>query len=283
MWKTCFWHLINRRRIGLGNSKGAGYICINGCKMKRPRKKIISCFLEEFGKTILLQVFLLAVAGLPGFCNYTTGPGNDSTYSKKNKNLKFSGIREQLQAFFPLESGAEYRVTVCADLPDNDNPACVYRKKEPGHVFFILSKRDLFSGQVITRSFGFYPRVPVSCLFKQVRSVIQDNSNREYNASVEKNLSAAAFGLLLENCKELAKKKYNLNRYNCYDYVIEAFNSLPGIEKLPVNYVKFPFIFGRGGSPCGLYRDLKKLASGNSEWSAFIRFGLFMSPASDNP
>jgi hypothetical protein len=120
--------------------------------------------------------------------------------------------------------------------------------------------------------------VAVTFLVKKVRSKILDNSNREYDASVEKKLTADEFAFILEKCKELSKKKYNLKKYNCYEYVLEVFNSLPGIEKLPVTKVKYPFIFGRGGSPCGLYSDLKKLFSAGSSWAAFIRFGTFKSP-----
>jgi len=56
-------------------------------------------------------------------------------------------------------------------------------------------------------------------------------------------------------------KKYNLNKYNCYDYALELYNSIPGTEALPTLKVKFPFKFGRGGSPCGLYKVLKELSS----------------------
>ena len=105
-----------------------------------------------------------------------------------------------------------------------------------------------------------------------------NNSNREYNASVEKKLTAVEFALILEKCTELSKKKCSLKKYNCYEYALEVFNALPGIEKLPVSTVKFPFIFGRGGSPCGLYSDLKNLLSAGSSWAAFIKIGTFKSP-----
>ena len=220
---------------------------------------------------------------MPALCSSSNDSNrNKSTYLSKNKNYKPFNIQEYLEVFYPVGS-AEYFVIVCADLPDNNNPKCVYRKGEPGHVFLILSKRNPLTAEVITRSFGFYPRVPVSCLFKQVRSVIHDNSNREYDASIEKKLTKEEFAGMLGKCKELAKKKYNLKKYNCYGYVLEVFNSLPGIEKLPVTNVKFPFIFGRGGSPCGLYSDFKKLASNGSAWAPFIKFGVFKSPASNNP
>ena len=194
---------------------------------------------------------------------------------KPNQNVNISSL---LQDFYPLNDSAIYTITACADLPDNDNPQCVYKKGEPGHVFLMLSK-NIPGGVSITKSFGFYPKVAVSFLFKKTKSQIKDNSKREYNAAIDKTLTAAEFEIVLEKCKELAKKKYHLKKYNCYDYVLEIFNSIPGIEKLPVSKVKFPFIFGKGGSPCGLYRDLKQLVASGSSWTPFISFGVFISPS----
>jgi hypothetical protein len=238
-------------------------------------------FIKAQGK-ILLQALLLTVLAMPALCsNCNDSAKYSATHLAKNKNHKSFNIQQLLQVFYPVGS-AEYSVTVCADLPVDNNPKCVYKKGETGHVFLILSKRNPLTTEVITRSFGFYPRVAVTFLVKKVRSKILDNSNREYDASLEKKLTAEEFALILEKCKELAKNKYNLKKYNCYEYVLEIFNSLPDIEKLPVTKVKFPFIFGRGGSPCGLYSDLKKLLVSGSAWASFIKFGLFKSPYSDS-
>jgi len=237
-------------------------------------------YIKTTGKIFLLQAFLLVVLGMPAFCiNDIDSTINNSPVSSKEVRHKNIRLSEYLQCFYPLQSDAEYSVTVCADLPINDDPDCVYRKGEPGHVFLVLSKQDRVTGQVITRSFGFYPRVPVTFFIKRVRSRILENCNREYNASIEKKLTVDEFTIILEKCKEQSTKKYHLKKFNCYEYVLEVFNSLPGIEKLPVTKVKFPFIFGRGGSPCGLYSDLKKLSATGSSWATFIRFGVFKSPS----
>ena len=238
-------------------------------------------FIRASGKILLLQTLLLTFLGMPAICGNGISADKDSIDLPKNKKVQPFNILEQLQVFYPVENNVEYSVTVCADLPVNNNPKCVFKKGEPGHVFLILSKRNLLSSAIISKSFGFYPRLPVSCLFKQVKSKISDNSNREYDASIEKKITMAEFALLLEKCIEFSKKKYNLKKYNCYEYVMEVFNSLPGIEKLPVTKVKFPFLFGRGGSPCGLYRDLKKLLITGSSWAPYIKFGVFKSPASN--
>ena len=188
-------------------------------------------------------------------------------------------LPQRLASFNPLQPEAEYSISLCADIPDNDRPDKVYVKKETGHVFLILQKS--IPGKAIAQVFGFYPVRPVSSiLFKNVRCEILDNGKREYNASVTKKLSATEFAALLQKAKALTNRKYNINRFNCYDYAVEVFNSLPGIEKLPVTHVKFPFIFGRGGSPCGLYRDLEKLKAAGSVWAPAIQFGVFKAPAS---
>jgi len=227
-------------------------------------------------KTCLIVFSLLLFTGMQAFCS-----NNDFRSPQKNKDHKGVIIDEYLQVFYPLGNNEEYSVTVCADLPVDNKPQYVYKKGEPGHVFLILSKKDLITGKTITRSFGFYPRVAVTCLFKQSRSQIRDNSNRQYDAAIERKLSKEEFKWILDKCKDEAKKKYNLKKYNCYDYVLQVYNSLPGVEKLPISKVKFPFILGRGGSPCGLYNDLKILAVNGSAWSSSIRFGYFHSPCKE--
>jgi len=235
------------------------------------------CFLKAWANIKILLLISLIVFVMPALAFND----NDSILHRKNSiqksKPKIITLQQQLQVFYPLDN-AEYSITVCADLPVNNKPQCVYKKGETGHVFLILAKQNPLTGEVITRSFGFYPRVAVTFLIKQVRSRILDNSNREYDASIEKEVTPEEFALLLQKCIELSKKKYNLKKYNCYEYVLEVFNALPGIAKLPVSKVKFPFILGKGGSPCGLYNDLKKLISSGSSWAPYIKFGVFTSP-----
>jgi hypothetical protein len=191
-------------------------------------------------------------------------------------------LSRRFECFHPVKAEAVYTVTLCADVPDNDHPSKVYYKKEPGHVFLIVEKKDSASqNNSLAQVFGFYPRRPVSSIvFKNVRCEILDNGEREYNVAITKEISADEFQLLLDQAEVLTRKKYNINRFNCYDYALAVFNSLPGIEKLPVTHVKFPFIFGRGGSPCGLYKDLEKLKADSGAWAPYIKFGLFKAPAS---
>jgi hypothetical protein len=228
---------------------------------------------------------LLLLAVFNCMCSFSVATGYwQATNSAKVAPFATGGLdlTQRLNCFNPLEPAAGYSISLCADLPDNNHPDKVYVKKETGHVFLILKKTDPdIADSSMAQVFGFYPVRPVSSIiFKNVRCEMLDNGNREYNAVISKELTAKEFALILQKAKELTAKKYNINKYNCYDYALNVFNSIPGIEKLPVTHVKFPFIFGRGGSPCGLYRDLEKLKVAGSTWAPFIQFGVFTSPAS---
>lgn len=200
--------------------------------------------------------------------------------SEKNTAAKL--LQQRFKCFDKGHDHNCYSISLCADVPDNSKPQKVYAKKEPGHVFLILTMFDtVCHSDAVHMVFGFYPRRPASSvIFKNVRCEIVDNSNRDYDVRVEKNLSAFEFESLLDNAVIFAQKKYNLNRYNCYNYALDVFNSLPGIEKLPVSTIRFPFIAGKGGSPCCLYRDLEKLKQEPSAWKPYISFGGFKAPSS---
>lgn len=220
----------------------------------------------------LYMVFPPVFTGNPGDVHPMTNFGKPSPATFTNR----------LASFFPVEGHAQYFISICADIPNDKDPDRVVYRKEPGHVFVILEKKDsLGSPQTITQVFGFYPRRPASSLvFKNVRCRILDNGSRQYNAALVKQLTAAEFLIILENAQALAGRKYNINKFNCYDYALRLFNSLPGIDTIPVRHIKFPFIFGRGGSPCALYRDLEKLRRDSSVWAPHIRIGTFVAPAS---
>jgi hypothetical protein len=188
-------------------------------------------------------------------------------------------LSSRFKAFDSVQGAAKHEFMLCADIPDNTDPDRLHVKDETGHVFLTLSK--FLGTDTVHIVFGFYPRRPASSiLFKNVRCEILDNGNRDYDVHIRKQIDAEEFELMLETAVTLTNRKYNLNKYNCYDYALELVNSLPGIEKLQPRHIKFPFIFGRGGSPCDLYRDLEKLKSTNSYWSPFISFGTFKAPRS---
>jgi len=153
------------------------------------------------------------------------------------------------------------------------------RGQQAGHVFLVLQK--ITAADTVNKVFGFYPRKGLPTLvFKKIKSTIKDNSKRVYDADISKELSAAEFDLVLAKSILYAQRIYHINKFNCYDYALEIFNSIAGKEALPVSHVRFPFIYGKGGSPCSLYKDLKKLKESNSFWASYIRFGNLTAPVS---
>jgi hypothetical protein len=213
-------------------------------------------------------------------------------YSQGNKNKKSAhaeiyvketeiSIQKELASFDTDLPGAEYRITLCADVPNNKKPHQVAHQQQTGHVFLILQQMNPQSADTISQVFGFYPKRGLPVLFfKRIKSVIKDNSKRFYDAAVSKTLTAGEFESVLQKARELAGYTYHINKFNCYDYAMQIFNVAAAGEPLPICYVNFPFIFGKGGSPVGVYQELKRLKSNGSAWSSSIVFGDFEAPKS---
>ncbi|HPG11772.1 MAG TPA: hypothetical protein PLU37_09595 [Chitinophagaceae bacterium] len=232
-----------------------------------------------FRKFSLLAIFSLWTVIVCGQAIANIDQTNTVQTSSTKKKSASERLEETLKCFNPLNKNAEYSITLCADIPDNNQPDRVHVRSETGHVFIVLTK--IQQSDTTHCVFGFYPRRPASSLiFKNVRSEILDNSEREYNISVFKQLDETSFMKTLNTAIELAKKKYNLNKYNCYDYAIDIFNEVAGTNKLPKNHINFSFIFGKGGSSCSLYADLKQLKENGSTWAPYIQIGLFKAPVS---
>jgi hypothetical protein len=115
-----------------------------------------------------------------------------------------------------------------------------------------------------------------------VKSQVRSNSGRIYDAEISIKVSRELFFALLDSSIMLAGRKYNLNKFNCYDYGLGIFNRAASTQVIPIQYVKFPFIWGRGGSPTGLYSQLKLLKGKDSFWAPHIQFGQLKAPVSSN-
>lgn len=192
-------------------------------------------------------------------------------------------IREHLKIFEDSSTReATYRISLCADVPNNNKPMKVAYKQETGHVFLILQK--IYSSDTVSRVFGFYPKGELSTLiFKKVKGRIKDNSHREYDVEISKELSAQQFDTILAKAVSCADRKYHMNRYNCYDYAVLTFNSAASETVLPINHIRFPFIFGKGGSPCAVYKDLTKMKEDSlvTTGKSAIRFAALTAPISN--
>ncbi|WP_373549186.1 hypothetical protein [Haliscomenobacter sp.] len=183
----------------------------------------------------------------------------------------------------PLGEHELVTLTLAADVPNNQKPAQVWYRKNPGHVLLILERLDTLSGLQSTLSWGFYPRQPISSVFfRKVKSELRDNGGDEFEAKITINLNDSSFQHLQKQSIALAKRSYHLNRYNCYDYALEVFNDVIDRPKLLQQTVKFPLplVMGRGGSPCALYQHLQALKT-DSCWAKAISFGPFVAPKSE--
>jgi hypothetical protein len=126
--------------------------------------------------------------------------------------------------------------------------------------------------------FGFYPFKGLPTLFdRNVKSIVKDNSGRDYDVQISRSLSADEFNTVLQKSIAYAQHSYHLNKYNCYDYAVLIYNSIAGQDTVPLTTVKYPFIFGRGGSPVSIYNDLKMMQRAGTPG---IEYGHFIAPIS---
>ncbi|MBI1342863.1 MAG: hypothetical protein GC171_08015 [Terrimonas sp.] len=188
----------------------------------------------------------------------------------------------RFQCFGELDANAQYEVLLCADVPDNDNPSRVIYYGQPGHVFLVLNKIP-FPGDTISQSFGLYPlHMFWSLSFHKIRSKIGNNEKREYDIRLSKSLSAWEFARLLEQAVQLSAHKYHIKKYNCMQFALDLFNTVSDIQ-LSANTVRFPFLVGKGGSPCAVYEKLKDLKTTGSPLAESIRIDSLQSPANSCP
>jgi hypothetical protein len=190
-------------------------------------------------------------------------------------------IDKEIQCFNEEITDARYSISLCADVPYNKKPYKVAHNQQTGHVFLVLQKINPINKDTIRQVFGFYPKKGLPTLFfKTIKSVIKDNSRREYDVSITRELTEEDFNRVVEKSVALSKNIYHINKYNCYEYALFIFNAVVGKDTVPLTHVRFPFIFGWGGSPVGLYKDLEKLKQNGSSLAECIQFGNFLAPVS---
>lgn len=191
-------------------------------------------------------------------------------------------IRQHLRVFDTRRTDADFYITLCADVPLNRKPERVAYHQQTGHVFLILQQVNPETpADTIHRVFGYYPKkgLPV-LLFKKIKAVIKDNSRREYDISISRKITAPQCASVIECALSEAKRRYHINKFNCYDYAVTVYNTACVTDTLDLVHVRFPFIFGKGGSPSGLYRQLRDRAERRSTVAALVRTGNYEAPAS---
>ncbi len=150
-----------------------------------------------------------------------------------------------------------FAIMLCTELPHSAKPQKVFYKGQTGHVFVRLLKLDFNDDIIESIEWGFYPEKPIqSVFFRKTKSKLHSNKGKNYHAAITCKISAVQFEQALNKALELSKNAYDLNRNNCYHYGIQLFNSVSNNIQIPQRDIKFPFLIGKGGSPCALFADL---------------------------
>jgi hypothetical protein len=189
-------------------------------------------------------------------------------------------IEEQLQVFNDSTDASAYIISLCADVPYNKKPYKVAHKQQTGHVFLVLQQIKA-TGDTIRRVFGYYPKKGLpTLLFKTIKGCIKDNSTRECDIKISRTLTREQFDTVLVRALSLSRRTYHINKFNCYDYAVGVFNAVSPDNPLPLSYVRFPFPFGKGGSPCSVYKDFKKMKDTGAFWAGSIDVETTVAPVS---
>jgi len=187
------------------------------------------------------------------------------------------------------DAGATYSVTICADLPVNDNPeALLDRNFQCGHSFLIFTKTNGNSSASL--SFGFYPqRILLSLTTLPLSSKVSDDGAvaHEYNGSLTMNgISALDFMTLEHEAENLANSmKYDIGDYNCTNFALDVFNSIRPTDPLQVpdwigSYTGLDF----GATPNGLYSLIKSMEYNKNGTRNFnVQIGVMRAPQAMGP
>lgn len=169
-------------------------------------------------------------------------------------------LKSKLDCFNGIADNANttYTAKLCADLPNNSNPLALIGPDNVGHAFITLTKTN--GSNTITQTFGFYPQKgikSVSGLY--VNSQMQDDRQREYNASYTVNFSQLDFERMINAAQTYSALQYNLNSFNCTDYALAVFNAGLAINDQISVPDWTPSTYNYGTTPTGLYKKIKEM------------------------
>jgi hypothetical protein len=187
------------------------------------------------------------------------------------------GIDRFFKCFDNVPSaGASYTITLCADLPSNNNPGASIdgKKVSAGHTFLIVNKTNGTSS--VTQSFGFYPASEPSMTnpLSALPSELKDNGAQEINASISMSLTEEQFNKVRQTAISSATRQYALVDYNCSNYAIDVFNAVRTnpIQINPLNIaLGHPVPVTINKSPQGLFLKLQSMKLNNDPEASKIK------------
>ena len=175
-----------------------------------------------------------------------TNPSNDISLNiEKSSYLPAINVDAWLQCFQAIpDEGANYSITLCADLPVDDDPSFNVNlyTGATGHTFLQLQKTN--AGQSVTQVIGFTAQNAFSALLQAdqfVPSKTVDNAGHKYDASLSMQVNGAAFATVMEKIKQLsASMPYSVTRFDCLDYDLAVINAIRGNDPLVLPTIPQP-------------------------------------------
>lgn len=174
-----------------------------------------------------------------------------------------SSAKEYLKCFQTNDANNYFAVRVCVSQPNpgtrntwnvNDPISTAVTKESllVGHAFLFLTQSG---SKNIMRNVGFYPSGIVTPGNPNSPGMLNNDEGGDYDISITVGLSGQQFSLLLAYIEMAAGKAYNLNSYNCTNFVLDAMKAA-GIN-LPYTQGTWPG--GSGLNPGDLGEDLRSM------------------------
>jgi hypothetical protein len=201
----------------------------------------------------------------------TTGIGVDfEFYYGGDDGIKIDDMKKFFSCFGTVpDNGAKYSMTICVDIPVDNDPSQSHNGRNPGHVFISLQKEN--GNSKITKCVGFYPVYEnLSISMQAIASKTKDNGGRGYDASMTmNNISAEDFQKAQNMAIFLSNVPYDLNEFNCTNYALGIFNS---IRDNPITVPDWnEYNNNWGATPVGLFKVLSSMQSdGNIKIGASV-------------
>ncbi|HWB27697.1 MAG TPA: hypothetical protein VG738_19615 [Chitinophagaceae bacterium] len=184
-------------------------------------------------------------------------------------------IKKYMDCFGNVQdAGATYTVTICVDLPVDDDPTKIFNWSDasPGHTFIELYKNG--TGGLVQQVFGFYPDQPWKTVAGgQIAAKVADDAGHEYQAKYTIGVSASQFASAVQAAESYANFDYNVASFNCADYALKVFSAAGG--KMYVPPFAVPGYSQSSNTPQGVYDAIKGLvldgnanamANGQKQW-----------------
>lgn len=183
-------------------------------------------------------------------------------------NNPINNPKEYLKCFSTSDGNNNFAVRVCVSQPvpgkrntwSVSDPISAVVTKSPlevGHAFLFLTQ----SGSTnVMRNVGFFPSGLVSPGNPNSAGMLNNDERRDYDISITVGLSGQQFSLLLAYIEQAAGKPYNLDIYNCTNFVLD------GMKAAGIN---FPYTLGTwpgggGLNPGDLGEDLRSMPLQNN-------------------